>query len=192
MALGPPPVPRLPSRPGRAPPSHKGGQRQPWRHMKGPMLLWKPASHPGLPSHRNVSKSQFDPISSVCSHSRFPPPAPWAAVGCAQPEVCGVPVAPEAGMPLRHFPWIHFQDTEATRPLLAWPPWRHPRPHGPEEGSSRIRGWEQRQPFAPRSHTITSSQLELLPGQNPATYISSLQQTRQHRRGLSPQCNQKN
>lgn len=102
----------------RALPSCEGGQHQPWRHMKGPRLLWEPALHSGTPSHGNVSKSQFDPISSVCSHSQFPPPAPWTAVCCSQPEVCGVPAAPEAGTPLPHFPWIHSQQTQASPPHL--------------------------------------------------------------------------
>lgn len=39
--------------------------------MKGPTLLWELALHSGMPSHRNVSKSQFDPVSSSCSHSRI-------------------------------------------------------------------------------------------------------------------------
>ena len=106
----------LPLRPGRAPTSRKGDQRQPWSYMKGPTLLWELASHLRTPSHRNVSKSQFDPISSVCSHSRSPPPGLKAAVCCPQPEVCGVPVAPKAGMPLQDFPWVHFQSQRAHSP----------------------------------------------------------------------------
>lgn len=95
--------------------------------MKGPRLLWEPALHSGTPSHGNVSKSQFDPVSSVCSHSQFPPPAPWTAVCCSQPEVCGVPAAPEAGTPLQHFPWIHSQQTQASPPTShGCLPLRHP------------------------------------------------------------------
>lgn len=39
--------------------------------MKGPTLLWELALHSGMPSHRNVSKSRFDPVSSSCSHSQI-------------------------------------------------------------------------------------------------------------------------
>lgn len=39
--------------------------------MKDPALPWELALHSGMPSHRNVSKSQFDPVSSACSHSRI-------------------------------------------------------------------------------------------------------------------------
>lgn len=71
----------LPARAAQGPSVQRGGQRQPWRHMKGPTLLWEPASHSGTPSHRNVSKSQFDPVCSVCSHSpsRLPPHGPPSA-----------------------------------------------------------------------------------------------------------------
>lgn len=105
-------------RPPRAPASSEGGQRRAWHHMKGPTLLWEPASHSGTPSHRNVSKSQFDPVGSVCSHSPRPPPAPWATICHSPPEVCGLLVAPEAGTALQDFPWIHFQQTEASPPHL--------------------------------------------------------------------------
>lgn len=47
-----------------------------------------------------------------------PPPAPWATICRSPPEVCGRPVAPEAGTALQHFPWIHFQHTEASPPHL--------------------------------------------------------------------------
>lgn len=40
--------------------------------MKAPPQLWELASHSVTPSHRNVSKSQFDPVSSVV----FPQPVP--------------------------------------------------------------------------------------------------------------------
>lgn len=39
--------------------------------MKDPCLPWELALHSGMPSHRNVSKSQFDPLSSACSHSQI-------------------------------------------------------------------------------------------------------------------------
>lgn len=45
-----------------------------------------------------MSKSQFDPLSSECSHSPAQSAShPWAAGGCSQPEVCGVPL-PEMAM----------------------------------------------------------------------------------------------
>ena len=40
--------------------------------MKAPPRLWELASHSATPSHRNVSKSQFDPVSSAV----FPQPVP--------------------------------------------------------------------------------------------------------------------
>lgn len=83
VPLGPPAVPPAASlpRPPQAPVPSAGGPRQPWRHMKGPRLLWEPASHSGMPSHRNVSKSQFDPVRPVCSHSlaRLSPHGPPSA-----------------------------------------------------------------------------------------------------------------
>lgn len=55
-----------------SPPRHlvKGARVNPEPHERS-ALLWELAVHSGMPSHRNVSKSQFDPVSSARSHSRI-------------------------------------------------------------------------------------------------------------------------
>lgn len=95
------------------------------RHREGPRRLWAPASHSGAPSHRNVSKSHFDPVSPVCSHSPFLPPPPRAAVRCSQPEVCGVPVAPEAGTHSNIFHGFIPSKQASPRPLIGCLPLSH-------------------------------------------------------------------
>lgn len=138
--------------------------------MKGPTQLWEPASHSGTPSHRNVSKSQFDPVCSVCSHSPVPPPAPWAAICRSPPEVCGLPVAPEAGTSLQHFPWIHFQQTEASPPHLTglrgaggewWASGKSPHSSPFKEVGFRL---GRVMGFAPQFHSLGSSGCKPLPG----------------------------
>lgn len=93
----PHPVPRSASPPRRL---VKGARVNPEPHERS-ALPWELALHSGMPSHRNVSKSQFDPVSSARSHSRD--------------SVCSLPVAREAG---HHpsFPWVHCPQTKASLP----------------------------------------------------------------------------
>lgn len=61
----PHPVPHFSSPPRRL---VKGARVNPEPHERY-ALPWELALHSGMPSHRNVSKSQFDPVSSARSHS---------------------------------------------------------------------------------------------------------------------------
>jgi hypothetical protein len=83
--------------------------------MKGASANPVPTSHSGMPSHRNVSKSQFDPISPVSSHPAYPRHTSLVGSRLRPPSGSGGKTS------LQDFPWICFQQIVCSETT---PPWR--------------------------------------------------------------------